>query len=155
MSAYITIYCQDKTTPAGPYTELDSWSRASEMFQVLRNLVDFGKTAQLTEEKIDSAIAAADAEIEDYENMKKREKERLELVKSAAVDVEDLMKFYDSYADSMKEFEEEIAAFERVKVELEMFSNFITNTEFCEHGANLFVSYEDDPNFQENEKEEP
>lgn len=154
MSTYITIYCQDKTTPAGPYTELDSWSRSSQMFQVLNDLVDFEKTAQLTGEKIDAAIAAADREIEYYENMKKREKERLELVKSAAVNVEDLMEFYDSYVDSMEKIEEEIKAFKRVKVELEMFSSFIGNAEFCEHGAHLFVSYEDNPNFQENEKEE-
>lgn len=154
MSAYITIYIQ--SVEGGPYLELDSFGRSSTEFGLLDNVAVYGKTIPFTSDNITALRCQCNDDIDRQKEMIAREKSDIEFLSSLKVDSETLddimQRLWDS-RESIRNFEEEIEALEYFKMELTFLMNVIASQEYNDHKAQLFLSYEDDPNYNEEVEE--
>lgn len=155
MSAYISVYI--RAIGGGPYIELDSWCRSSTFFELFRTQVNYGQTQPLTAEMLDKVIADASARIELYKDDIKNSQERIEFLyrlSARSVDTLDaIMERRQDEVNAIEEVKEQIDSLEHAIATCRVIYSILLNAETSSEGGDLFISYEDDPNFSANEKE--
>jgi len=157
MSAYITFYIRSRS--GGPYIELESFSRNSCIYRHINDNVQYGTTRLL---KMDDLREAIDSMAADIIYCKKHLAECqatidfLQGVKE--MDYNERMDHYQSLKIDMQELRENIDELQDSKDHLRTYMGILGTHQWVGEdyaaAADLYISHEDDPNYQEEKETE-
>ena len=153
MSSYVSLWIRDKDKDKGAYIELDSWSRSTDLFQTLTNFVPYGSTVELKDEMIMESISSMECDISVQEDIIASYRNSINFLRTTKMDAEKLMDFFSEYQSCIDEARNKIKELQESISNLRVYRDILSNLELNDWPAKLYLSYEDDPNFREKEKE--
>lgn len=151
MSSYVSLWIRDKDK--GAYIELDAWSRSTDLFQTLTNFVPYGSTVELKDEIITESISSMEYDISIQEDIIASYRNSINFLRTTKMDAEKLMDFFSEYQSCIDEARNKIKELQESISNLRVYRDILSNLELNDWPAKLYLSYEDDPNFREKEKE--
>lgn len=158
MSAYITFYI--KRPNDDYYIELDTWSRSTKMFHYLSDLAYYENCVEVSKKDLNDLIESARIDKAKYENLRDKQEESMKFCASIPVNtaeaIHELLEELENYKESIEEFNSEIEEIEEVISQLNTYESIAENISGSwrsEAIANLYLAYEMDPNYQENNEE--
>ena len=150
MSAYISIWV--RANSGGPYICLDIWSRSTEFFNIMSEMVAYGTFKELAEDMLREGIDDARAQIERYNDMIADEKEAIKFLQSCVqLKGDELLERFFDHKNSIDESQQLIDRLESVIAQCQFFIDMIDEQSYGENTAKFYLSYECDPNYREKE----
>ena len=154
MSSYVSLWIrEEENRGTSAYIELDAWSRSTDLFQTLTNFVPYGSTVELKDEMIMESISSMECDISIQEDIVASYRNSINFLRTTKMDAEKLMDFFSEYQSCINEARNKIKELQESISSLQVYRDILSNLELNDWPAKLYLSYEDDPNFREKEKE--
>lgn len=157
MSAYITFYIRSRS--GGPYIELESFSRSSHIYQHISKNVPYGTTQLLKMDDLHEAVDSMADAIANYEKQLAEYEETVKFLQGMnEIDYDELIERYYSIKSDMKDIREDIDAVKESMDHLKTYMGILGTHQWVSEdyaaAADLYIAYEDDPNYQEEKETE-
>ena len=150
MSAYICVWV--RANSGGPYLCLDTWSRSTEFFSIMGEMVTYGTFKELAEDMLREGIEDARAQIELCNKTIADEKDAINFLQGCAqLKGDELIESFFEHKDAIDDSQQRVDRLEAVIVQCQFLIEMIDEQNYGKNTAKFYLSYECDPNYYEKE----
>lgn len=148
MSAYISFYLKHKDSA---YLPLSHWSRSSAVFQAFDNEIPYEGCVEVNDAFLDRARAELKERLDRFESMRQDSLKTIEFLKTLEAPLDEKMERYQEEQQYLADTDDDIKETRAAMLYITFLREILeSNDEYSDIHAQLYATYECDPNYEEN-----